>query len=140
MRKGTKMRVSFIIIFLICAIRIQSAEEINYTKDVMPILKQNCFKCHYDKKKKGDFSFLTKESILKGGKEGKDKDVIPGNSKDSILIKLILSKDSDEYMPPKGARLTEAEINTLKKWIDLKIPMDEGAKKVEEKEDNTPKK
>jgi mono/diheme cytochrome c family protein len=119
--------------FLVFALRIQGEDTIDFKKDVYPILKQNCYKCHFDKKAKGGFSFNTKESILKGGKENKDKDVISGNSKDSVMIKLILSKDSDEYMPPKGPRLTEAEVATLKKWIDLKIPLEEVTKKPEEK-------
>lgn len=129
--------ISFFFINLI----ILGEGKINYQKDVFPILKQNCFKCHYDKKKKGDFSFLTRESVLKGGKVGKDKDVIPGNSKDSIMIKLILSKDVDEYMPPKGERLSEAEIEILKKWIDQNLPMDEPTKKPDDKtEDKTEEK
>lgn len=119
--------------FLFFAVQVRGEEKIDFKKDVYPILKQNCYKCHFDKKSKGDFSFNTKETILKGGKENKEKDVIPGNSKDSVLIKLITSKDSDEYMPPKGPRLTEAEVATLKKWIDLKVPMEEPAKVPEEK-------
>lgn len=129
------MRFLLLVILLGYTVKVQGSETVDYTKDVYPILKQNCIKCHNDKKKKGGFSFDSKEAILKGGKEGKDKDVIPGNSKDSIMIKLILSKDSDEYMPPKGPRLTDAEVEILKKWIDQKLPMDDTSKKTEGKDD-----
>jgi hypothetical protein len=36
-------------------------------------------------------------------------------------------------MPPKGSRLSESEIEILKKWIDQKIPMGEPAGKSEPK-------
>ena len=38
-----------------------------YEKEVLPILKANCYKCHADGKLKANFSLLTRASILKGG-------------------------------------------------------------------------
>lgn len=129
------MRYMVLSTFLFFVCNLNGADTVDFVKDVEPILKQNCYKCHYDKKKKGDFSFLTRESILKGGETAKEKAVIPGNSKDSVMIKLILSKDDTEYMPPKGARLSEAEVEILKKWIDQKVPMSEPVDKSDPKKE-----
>lgn len=129
------MRLVLLFFLFVFGSQLKASDKVDFVKDVQPILKQNCYKCHYDKKKKGDFSFLTRESVLKGGETAKDKAVIPGNSKESVMIKLILSKDDTEYMPPKGPRLTEAEVEILKKWIDQNVPMEETSGKAEPKKE-----
>ena len=133
----------FLCLMLLAGSFLYANEKVDFAKDVEPILSDRCYKCHYDEKQKGDFTFLTRELVLKGGKDGGDKDVIPGNSKDSLLVHRILSDDPDEYMPPKGARLTDEQKSILKKWIDQGVVMpefDEFGNPIEKKtEDNTGK-
>ena len=56
-----------------------------------------------------------KEAALKGGVSGKD--ILPGNSAGSRLIRLVSGQEA-KVMPPVGARLTPAEIELLRNWID----------------------
>lgn len=53
--------------------------------------------------------------------------VVPGNSGDSYLIELISSSDPDASMPPpEKPRVSPAEIQILKEWIDAGMPWEEG--------------
>src|SRR5260370_18359905 len=56
-----------------------------------------------------------KDAALKGGASGKD--ILPGNSAGSRLIRLVSGLEA-KVMPPMGARLTPAEIGLLRAWID----------------------
>ena len=87
---------------------------VEFGKDILPILDRHCFKCHKDGKEKGDLNLQPhklKESI------GSGRAIIPGKPSSGLFMKVILSEDPDNRMPPKGARLSEKEIQTLKLWI-----------------------
>jgi WD40 repeat protein len=94
---------------------------VSFIKDVAPILKENCYACHDAKKKKGKLEMTSYENIRKGGT--KDDPIVPGNSKESILILAVTSKGVDR-MPPKdlGDPLPAHQVALIAKWID------EGAK------------
>ncbi len=93
-----------------------------YEKDVQPILKANCYKCHADGKLKGNFSLLTRAAILKGGDLGPAVDF--KKIDDSTLLKAINHKDMLE-MPPAG-KLPAAQIDILTKWVKANLPMKDG--------------
>lgn len=90
-----------------------------YERDVLPLLKANCFKCHADGKAKGKFSLASRESILKGG------DLGPAVSLDkpdeSNLLTAVNYKNGLE-MPPTG-KLKPDQIETLTKWVKAGLPM-----------------
>ena len=89
-----------------------------YQAEVQPILQANCFRCHAGMNRRGGLDMSTRARLLQGGKDGVV--VIPGRPEDSLLIKVIgpnLSPDDPMRMPPKGTRLTEAQVATLRKWV-----------------------
>src|SRR5438093_6962671 len=73
---------------------------VSFIKDVAPILQKNCFACHDAKKKKGKLEMTTFENFRKGG--SKDDPIVPGKSKESLIIELLTSTKT-ERMPPKDA-------------------------------------
>jgi mono/diheme cytochrome c family protein len=79
------------------------------------ILADRCYKCHGAAKQEGELRLDLATNALKGGEEGIV--IHPGRADDSLLIEYVAGK-GDTVMPPKGARLTEAEVAVLKKWID----------------------
>ena len=89
--------------------------EVDFAHEVVPILRKHCTECHAGDKKKGSFSMNTRAALLEGGEDGVT--VVPGHADKSKLIELILSKDMDVRMPPKGDALTPAETETLRTWI-----------------------
>src|SRR5437764_3394145 len=70
---------------------------IDFTRQIRPILAENCFACHGpdDKSRKAKLRLDTREGAL-----GHDGLVVPGKADDSELIARVTSKEADEVMPP----------------------------------------
>src|SRR5690349_4697048 len=70
---------------------------IDFTRQIRPILAENCFACHGpdDKARKAKLRLDTKEGAL--GHSGR---IVPGKADESDLIARVTSKDADEVMPP----------------------------------------
>jgi hypothetical protein len=95
-------------------------DKVDFVKDIHPIFAETCYKCHAGAKHKGDLKLDSVEAIKKGGKEAKDKVLIPGNAdKSDIFRRISLPKDDDDVMPPdgKGEHLTKAQQDLIKAWI-----------------------
>src|SRR3954447_9117134 len=94
-----------------------------YERDVLPILKANCYKCHADGKAKGNLTLTTRGAILKGGDLGPA--VSLEKPDESNLLAAIRYKDGLE-MPPTG-KLKPDQIETLTKWVKAGLPMKDAA-------------
>ena len=92
------------------------AATIDFARDIEPILIKRCSECHGPDKQKSNLRLDSRAAALKAGKSGALA-LVPGQPDASELIKRITSTDSDEVMPPKGARLTESEVATMRRWI-----------------------
>lgn len=90
------------------------AEARKFHDEVLPILRDNCFRCHGEKEK-GGLRLNTLEAALKGGKSG-GAAVVAGRPDDSELIKRISTADEDDRMPPKEP-LQPEQIAALAGWI-----------------------
>ncbi|MBC8349713.1 MAG: c-type cytochrome, partial [Verrucomicrobia bacterium] len=81
--------------------------------DGLRILKENCFRCHGEDKRKGGLVLTSRELALKGGDEGKVIDL--EKPEESRILKLIL-ENADPHMPPKK-QLTAKEIQQVTEWL-----------------------
>lgn len=101
-----------------------SSAAIDFSRDIQPILSENCYHCHGPDKaeRKADLR-LDDEKAAKETRDGVAA-IKPGHGDESEIIKRIFSEDPDEVMPtPKSNRkLTTAQKDLLKRWIN------EGAK------------
>ena len=93
-----------------------------FEKNVRPILAENCYKCHSLEKgkAKGGLTLDTRAGWEKGGENGKP--IVPGSPEKSPLIAAIGYLDADLQMPPKGEKLTAAQIATLTEWVKMGAP------------------
>ena len=90
---------------------------VDYHKDIAPIFEERCIKCHGEKKQKSDYRLDSREDAIKSGSEGGA--MIPGNSAESLMIRLLLGTDENfDIMPPKGDPLTPEQIGLIRAWID----------------------
>jgi hypothetical protein len=89
---------------------------VDFVRDVQPLLKQHCFKCHSGDKREGGFRLDFRTEAIAGGDAGVA--ILKGDSAKSPLITRVSGEEPDLVMPPEGDRLTEAEVATLKRWID----------------------
>ena len=93
-----------------------AAEPVSFSRDVLPILSDNCFGCHGqdESHRKGKLRLDLREAAL--AKEA----FVPGKPDVSELINRIVTSDEDELMPPPKshkARLTAAQVDVLRRWI-----------------------
>jgi len=105
-----------------------SAADIDYDKEIKPVLSKFCYKCHGPSTVKGGLRVDSAAAILKGGDGGKA--IKPGKPDDSPLYQMMITDESDLRMPPKGPRPTKQELEKFKQWIDqgAKMPGDKGAR------------
>lgn len=95
------------------------AEEISFSRQIRPILSENCFFCHGpDEAKRSAGLRLDEEAAAKADREGVIA-IVPGDPARSALIQRILSTDPDEVMPPpkQHKTLPPAQIALLQEWI-----------------------
>lgn len=98
----------------------------NLNLEVRSIFAHNCYKCHSSEKVKGDLRLDRKEFVFKGGESGPV--ITVGHPEQSEMIRrLLLPRDDEESMPPKGKSLTEKEIATLQFWIASGAPWPDNA-------------
>jgi len=93
-----------------------AATEVDFTKDVKPLLEARCGKCHGSKRQRGGLRLDVKAAALRGSDNGVV--LVAGKSAESRLIHLVAGTDPDEVMPPKGERLSSDEVSVLRAWID----------------------
>ncbi len=108
------------------AVRTGKAElehvEREFSLKVWPLLKDKCLGCHGGDADdiKGDFSILTRDGFLQGG-ESEEPCVVPGKPGDGTLIEAI-SWDGLEMPPKENDRLTEDQIQMVRRWIEAGAP------------------
>jgi hypothetical protein len=100
---------------------------VDFNRDVQPILSENCYHCHGPdgKKREADLRLDRKDGPEGAYRTKDDVTVIkPGDSMHSDAILRVFSTDKDDVMPPPKSNrsLTEAQKQTLKRWVE------EGAK------------
>lgn len=93
---------------------------VDYSTEILPLLKQNCLACHHQKEAEGGLVLETLETITKGGDSGTA--LVPGKAAESLLFTRAVGGD-DPLMPPEdngvGAKsLSPEQLGLLKLWID----------------------
>ena len=89
---------------------------VDFVREVRPIFEEHCYECHSAKKQKNDYRLDIKAIALTGG-EDHAPNIIGGKSAVSPLYRFVSGADEKITMPPK-AKLSSAEIDVLKRWID----------------------
>ena len=94
---------------------LRAAEEVDYNRDVRPILAEKCYPCH-GPDKKARKAKLRLDDLAAAMKSGA---IIPGKPAESEVLERIFSDDPDERMPPKKSKatLSESEKELLRKWV-----------------------
>lgn len=109
------MSVRFIaLLAAFLSLPLHSAEPIKFSRDVLPILSDNCLSCHGqdESHRKADLRLDTQEGALAALK--------PGHPETSDLLARIITEDVDDLMPPPKSnkpRLTPDQVSILRQWI-----------------------
>ncbi|MBC9868212.1 MAG: DUF1553 domain-containing protein [Opitutae bacterium] len=101
-----------------------ASAEVDFARDIRPILNANCIECHGGLKASGNVSYVYEDRVVDfEGKSGYTV-VKPGIPEESELYFRITTDDEDDRMPPPDEHdsLSEKEIALIEQWIE------EGAK------------
>ena len=100
----------------VVAIRAAPASQTpSFSRDVFPILRDNCMACHSSAVKMGGLVMESYDMLMKGGKDGQV--IVPGKAAESRMI-LMLEGKVKPQMPFGGNPLPADQLSLLKAWID----------------------
>ena len=96
------------------------AGKIDFTRDVRPILSNNCFRCHGpdEAERESDLRLDERDAALALAESGQPA-IVPGKPDESPLVTRVLAAKPGLRMPPPKSNktLTEAEKAILKRWV-----------------------
>ncbi|HVZ17214.1 MAG TPA: c-type cytochrome domain-containing protein, partial [Terriglobales bacterium] len=94
-----------------------SPESVDFGRDVLPIFVKHCHECHGSNKQENGLRLDVRDAMFRGGDSGEPA-VVPYDSKQSHLLQRVKNTDASSAMPPDGKRLSAADVDILRKWID----------------------
>ena len=87
--------------------------EVQFMRDIAPILAQRCFSCHGPKEPEKDLRL----DIYEGMTKGEHPAVVPGEPEHSEMIKRITEEDTSSRMPQNDDPLSPADVDLIRRWI-----------------------
>ena len=101
--------------------KLKRTSPVNFDREILPILKDNCLACHNKTTAKAGLVLETPQDMLKGGDSGAV--IAPKRGSASLLLKVASHQVEDTVMPPRGNKvqasdLTSEELGLIKLWID----------------------
>ncbi|WP_298865571.1 c-type cytochrome domain-containing protein, partial [uncultured Gimesia sp.] len=103
--------------FLSLALCYQShAEEIDFDRDIAPLLKEHCWDCHSGKEPDSKLNLDRRVGALSGGDYGQPA-IVPGKPEKSFMIDVINHRDPELKMPPDEKKLPQKSIALLTRWV-----------------------
>src|SRR5687768_3073629 len=92
-----------------------AAAEIDFNRDIRPILSEGCFFCHGQdaNKRQAELRLDQRDAAVQKGA------IVPGDAAASPLVQRILSDDPDQQMPPPNSNrhLSAEQKALLQAWV-----------------------
>ncbi|QDT40970.1 Chromosome partition protein Smc [Gimesia alba] len=101
--------------------------KITFDEHIKPIFRAKCFACHNTDKKASGLDLTNYTGLMQGGAAGES--IEPGDADGSYLYMLV-THDSEPFMPPKSDKMPDKELALIKEWIDGGAPENAGSKVV----------
>jgi mono/diheme cytochrome c family protein len=93
-----------------------SAADLDFARDVQPILARSCYACHGPDTQEGGLR-LDQHASATAALDSGETAIVVGDPDASEIIARITSHDPDDQMPPEGPRLAADKVATIKQWI-----------------------
>ncbi len=112
-------RLSILLTLILVSTSNLCAQQIDFNRDVRPILSNNCFQCHGpdEAARQADLRLDTADGIAQMREPAL---IVKGDALHGEFIHRITATDKDLTMPPANSNreLSEVQIATLKRWIE----------------------
>ncbi len=120
-------KIIFCASIYLAQISIGHSAEVDYLRDIKPLLEHKCYACHGGLKQKAGLRLDTSAFMHQGGESGAA--ITAGEPASSLILKRITSSDESKRMPRDASALKADEIDLLERWIALgaSAPADEVA-------------
>ncbi|MBI3666350.1 MAG: DUF1553 domain-containing protein, partial [Acidobacteria bacterium] len=92
----------------------RAQQAISFQKDVLPILTNNCLKCHGEAMQLSGLDLRSRAGMLKGGQHGPA--IQPGNAEGSALYRRVAGTLKPSM--PFDGKLGETQVTVLRDWIN----------------------
>ncbi len=115
-RRHTVALTGMVWISLLASSQVRSDDaEIDFNREIRPILAENCFYCHGQdgNKRQGDLRLDQRDAAVDS------QAIVPFDTSASVLLQRVYSSDADLQMPPpnSGRVLTDQQKQKLQQWI-----------------------
>jgi len=106
------------------AVSMGQSKPVTFEKDIQPLVKQKCLRCHTGEKSQGGLDLSTIAGWKKGGVSGPVLNL--KNPAQSLLMVRILGTDGKMKMP-LGETMSAADVSKFQTWVDqgAKLPLPE---------------
>ena len=118
MRRMYRIHVQQVVCYLITFILIAGAAfpaDVDYLRDIKPVLKAKCYSCHGAIKQEASLRLDTVEFMRTGGDTGPA--LKTGDELHSDLLFRVTAPDESERMPPEGEPLSLEQIEQVEEWL-----------------------
>ena len=92
------------------------AQQVDFTKDVWPILQSRCVSCHGPDAQEGQLRLDAKVIAFQGGLTGIG--IVPEKPNESTLFRRLISQEEGERMPADAEALPAGQIALIRRWIE----------------------
>src|SRR3954468_105615 len=114
MRSKASLPFTLALSLLAAPTLLRAQDKVTYQDHVLPIFRNACLNCHNPEKKKAGLDLSSFAGAMTGSENGKVLE--PGDPDGSLLFRLV-SRTEEPFMPPKGDKLPEKDLDAIKKWI-----------------------
>ena len=94
----------------------QPAAKVDFATQIEPILREQCYECHGEKKGRGKLRLHVRDLALKGGATGPL--LVPGDSAKSYIVQRLLGEGGEDQMPLDKDPLSAEQTALIRTWID----------------------
>jgi len=101
------------LLFAVNCVSVRAESSVDFEKEVLPLLRDNCVDCHGPAKQKGGMRLDRRSSVMKAF----TRRVVPGSSANSMVYHRIIGNEYGTQMPPTAA-LRPEQVAIIKGWID----------------------
>jgi len=92
------------------------SDEVDFHRDIQPILTKYCVGCHNATENESDVRLHDHPSLMKGGPDGAI--IVPNSADASPMVKLMLGTQDPKMPPDDAAQPSLADIALVKRWIE----------------------
>ena len=90
--------------------------KVDFATQIEPILREQCYECHGEKKGRGKLRLHVRDLALKGGATGPL--LVAGDSAKSYMVQRLLGEGGEDQMPLDKDPLSAEQTALIRAWID----------------------